>query len=483
MSQSPRGDSGFANGYDISALKVIEREEVEAVLAPPLLADRTRCINGLNKWRISMGLRPVTTPLKSSNSPEPGCSDPPKTAIGNIPRNQWTSQALINRSKKGRLILEAFQTSKVLSRKDRIFITHLIVDEFVDEFGKLTREELSLRSAELKCIFPTVEEHIWYKPASYRDGSGKKVKLGRVAKGCLFDRNHNYRRAPAVPAPLSEYGEQSSRAVQSFTDAITAESVAEYQETKVWFQHHHGEWDDIKKRWKATSAVRLHEIGKLEQITYQHLLDEYPILKNTGGYQLVKLDFTFKHPTKSDLLFNKFSGFRDRAKNLFRNEIPVQGRSLFALLDRELSDDSRDCITILLVFYIWPSTVTRLPNGNKWKPSLQECRESSILHLKSLADYETELSRLGRLNLSRGLPDHPVIVVVGATIDHINQFFVSYKDIAYRAETFLKALDVVFKIYTAYALRFPIEASGPWNFIAYTLFDFEPRGYKQSKEC
>lgn len=114
--------------------------------------------------------------------------------------------------------------------------------------------------------------------------------------------------------------------------------MAEYQETKVWFQHHHGEWDDIKKRWKATSAVRLHEIGKLEQITYQHLLDEYPILKNTGGYQLVKLDFTFKHPTKSDLLFNKFSGFRDRAKNLFRNEIPVQGRSLFALLDRELSD-------------------------------------------------------------------------------------------------------------------------------------------------
>lgn len=109
------------------------------------------------------GLRPVTTPLKSSNSPEPGCSDPPKTAIGNIPRNQWTSQALINRSKKGRLILEAFQTSKVLSRKDRIFITHLIVDEFVDEFGKLTREELSLRSAELKCIFPTVEEVIFRK--------------------------------------------------------------------------------------------------------------------------------------------------------------------------------------------------------------------------------------------------------------------------------------------------------------------------------
>lgn len=135
--------------------------------------------------------------------------------------------------------------------------------------------------------------------------------------------------------------------------------------------------------------------------------------------------------------------------------------------------DSRDCITTLLIFYIWPSTFMRLPNGTKWKPSHREVAESSIIFLKSLIDFETELSRLSNQNRKRGLPDYPVIVVVGEGITSVGQFFVCFKDIAYKAETFLKAVDITFKIYTAYGITFPPEATGPWQFIASYLYDFE----------
>lgn len=172
-----------ANGYDIASLSIIEREEVEALLPPPLLADRTKSIDGLNKWRISQvislitlesseftlmlivyiplqGLRPVSKPLKeicqSSSSYKNGASS--KTSLGARPRAEWTAQNLISRSKKGIQILEQFKTTNILSKKDRIFITHLIVDEFTDEFGKLTREELINRSAELSVLFPTTEQ-------------------------------------------------------------------------------------------------------------------------------------------------------------------------------------------------------------------------------------------------------------------------------------------------------------------------------------
>ncbi|XP_062714297.1 uncharacterized protein LOC109409342 [Aedes albopictus] len=486
-----------ANGYDISALKIIEREEIEALLPPPHLADRTKCIAGLNEWRRSLGLPSVSTPLKTSNLQGTQNSDPPKVALGNLSRQQWNAKALINRSKKGRLIWEAYQITSILSRKDRIFITHLIIDEFVDEFGRLTREELACRATELKNIFPTVEQHVWYKPASYQDEKGKKIKLGRIAKGCLFDRNHNYRCATSVPPRIPGSDVQpSTSSAQPIVDVITADAgkinmidcrmtfckqgcffnvvVTAYQETKNWFRHHHGEFDDIKKRWEASCAVRLHETAKLERVTYQHLLDEYPVLRNTAGYQLVNLDFSFKHPTKTDLLFAKFADFRIRAKLVFPNEVPELGKPLLALLNKDISEDSRDCITTLLLFFIWPSTVMRLPNGKKWKPSLVESSESTILHLKTLADYETELSRLSRQNLLRGLPDYPVIVVVGPSIEHVNQFFVSYKDIAYKAETFIKALDITFKVYEAYGISFPSEANGPWSFMAYVFYDFEP---------
>lgn len=111
-----------------------------------------------------------------------------------------------------------------------------------------------------------------------------------------------------------------------------------YQEAKQWFKHHHGEWDDIKKRWAETSAVRLHEIARLETVTYQKVLSEYPVLKTSNGYQLVKIDFAYKYPTKCNLLFSKFTSFRSHAEAIFRNEIPEQGKPLLTLLEEELTE-------------------------------------------------------------------------------------------------------------------------------------------------
>nr|XP_019560708.2 uncharacterized protein LOC109429250 [Aedes albopictus] len=470
----------LTNGYDIASLSIIEREEVEALLPPPLLADRTKSIDGLNKWRISQGLRPVSKPLKeicqSSSSYKNGASS--KTSLGARPRAEWTAQNLISRSKKGIQILEQFKTTNILSKKDRIFITHLIVDEFTDEFGKLTREELINRSAELSVLFPTTEQHIWYQPAFCRDPSGKKIKFGRVPKGCLYDRNNNYlssgNKVTKTPTSNPPRPDQQENPTLQLDVNITEEAVTAYQESKRWFKHHHDEWEDLKRRWEATSTVRLYEIGKLEVPSYQSILEEYPVLRTGDGYQLVKVDFHQKFPEKVDLLFNRFVDFRTRAQVVFSNEVSPQGKPLCDFLNHDdLNDDSRDCITATLILYVWPSVVMRLPNGAKWKPSLQEVCDSSIVFMKSLTEYETELARLHNQNRKRGLPDYPVIVVVGEDIRGANQFIVCFNDIAYKAETFLKALDITFKIYKAYGIAFPLEATGPWQFIASYFYDFD----------
>nr|XP_029720173.1 uncharacterized protein LOC109398328 [Aedes albopictus] len=401
----------------------------------------------------------------------------PKAALGHLPRSQWTAQTLINRSKKGRLIVEAFASTNILPRKDRVFITHLIVDQFIDEFGKLTREELMLRAAELKCIFPTIEKHIWYQPTFYRDENGKKIKLGRIARGCLHDRNHNYSHTSGLATKFKTNEQSSPSPSRSFVDdAVTEKEVTIYQETKRWFRCHRGQWVDIKERWKATSAVRLHEISKLNGITYQHLLDEYPVLTNNSGYQLVEQDFNFRYPDKSsDLLCRKFVHLRDRVKVLFDNEIPAQGKPLLSLLHRELTEDSRNTITAFLLFFFWPCTSIRLSNGTKWRPSVQDSRDSSFLHLKSLTNYETTLSKLPHRNQLREFPDCPIIIVVGSAIEHIDRFFVRYQNVViYETESFLKALEIALKIYKAYDISFPIGAAGFWNFLAHMLFDFEP---------
>lgn len=145
------------------------------------------------------------------------------------------------------------------------------------------------------------------------------------------------------------------------------------------------------------------------------------------------------------------------------------------------SADAYDCIAVLLLVHLWPSPLLRLSNKQKWKPSLKESCEGIVLHLKTLADYETELARLSQQSLQRGLSDHPRVVVVGSSLKDINLIFVNYKDISYRVETFLKALDITFKIFKTYNIPFPRETVTPWSFIAHYFYDFEPSNEDPSK--
>lgn len=106
---------------------------------------------------------------------------------------------------------------------------------------------------------------------------------------------------------------------------------------------------------------------------------------------------------------------------------------------------------------------------------MQDSRDSSILHLKSLTSYETTLSKQPHRNQLRGFADCPVIIVVGSAIERVDRFFVRYQNVViYETESFLKALEIALKIYKAYDISFPIGAAGFWNFLAHMLFDFEP---------
>lgn len=39
------------NGYTVDLLKEVERQEIEELIGHPFLAERTKFISGLNKWR------------------------------------------------------------------------------------------------------------------------------------------------------------------------------------------------------------------------------------------------------------------------------------------------------------------------------------------------------------------------------------------------------------------------------------------------
>ncbi|XP_062554548.1 uncharacterized protein LOC134219727 [Armigeres subalbatus] len=223
------------NGYTVELLKNIERREIEDIIGPPHLADRTKLIVALNEWRQEQGLPPVSTP-----------SDPSKSPIKlnrstNLQRQDYTARFLITSSPRGRAIIEIYGSTNILTKAQKKAITHIVVDEFKDVFGKLTSSELKNRAAELKQLFPTESEYTWYQPAVEFQGA-KKIRLGKLAKGCLYDRNLNYKAEHHKHQQLQISNSEQSQE----RDLLSEAAIAEYEQIKNWIRHNEDEWESVK---------------------------------------------------------------------------------------------------------------------------------------------------------------------------------------------------------------------------------------------
>lgn len=94
----------------------------------------------------AQGLPPISAPLRSIDQNVPTTS---RT------RGDYNAKFLIQQSDKGRGILRTYNDTKFLPKDAKTAITQIVVDEFVDRYGKLTSQELKQRSEELFELFPT----------------------------------------------------------------------------------------------------------------------------------------------------------------------------------------------------------------------------------------------------------------------------------------------------------------------------------------
>lgn len=110
-------------------------------------------------------------------------------------------------------------------------------------------------------------------------------------------------------------------------------TVEEYHQTKTWIRHNQDEWNLVQEKWAATSALRLWEISKIENLTCEKILELFPALHNSEGYQLVQLDFSFKFNAKQNSLFERWSKFRDRILPVYEADVTDHaGKCMLELL-------------------------------------------------------------------------------------------------------------------------------------------------------
>lgn len=219
------------------------------------------------------------------------------------------------------------------------------------------------------------------------------------------------------------------------------------------------------------------------RFTLEDLTREYPLLCNPKGYVLVEADFRTKYPAAGDALFASWGRFQTAIRRVFDADIvDASGKILLKLLADgkssegvELSDDSRDCITILLLVYLLPtvSVTVNQENKKRWKPSYAESKDAFVIQVTSLAGIETGIESYRKRCEQFGWPVQPLMIIVGPKITETSDYLVYFGGSYYRFKTFLKSLEVCYKLFKVYQLPFPVEASGPWTLIGHSLFNFK----------
>lgn len=84
-----------------------------------------------------------------------------------------------------------------------------------------------------------------------------------------------------------------------------------------------------------------------------------------------------------------------------------------------------------------------------------------------------ELSRRRERILARGEHEQPLAVIVGSTLETIEECYVCINDVRYQVPSPLKALEITFKSFYAFQLDYPKDALYPWMVIQNRLYGIQ----------
>lgn len=109
----------------------------------------------------------------------------------------------------------------------------------------------------------------------------------------------------------------------------------------------------------------------------------------------------------------------------------------------------------------------------KWKPSIIDSQESCIIYCLSASQYMSKIDQLKQKYLQKGLTFQPVMIVIGEGTTDLKSFFCYYDGILYKFNSFLKCLDVSFKLFHVMNFEYPKEAQNVYNFIETFFYNFK----------
>lgn len=114
--------------------------------------------------------------------------------------------------------------------------------------------------------------------------------------------------------------------------------------------------------------------------------------------------------------------------------------------------------------YLFPPAKTSTENCT-WTPSIPDSK-NSFFKLVTKSSMKREIDKRNIVRSLKKIDHHPMIFGIGASLEEIDEFAVVISDVIYfEFTTFIDALDVAFKVFNIFNLKFPPESVNFWIFL------------------
>ncbi|KAK0071466.1 hypothetical protein PV325_012885, partial [Microctonus aethiopoides] len=218
------------------------------------------------------------------------------------------------------------------------------------------------------------------------------------------------------------------------------------KENLEWLKNHlDGDAIITLKIWKSTFNARRSILHTGQ--TIQDYYKSFPCLRTALGAELLLWDFSQLHPGKENILFDRLECIRNhlikRLKNC-RNIKSIPDQAYVHLLDTLLIHNQDGIILYLLPYVIDPPKVTKkrmnnnVESSHDHKISIQEHRDSFLLHVESAVQIDASLQSLKENLRKAGLTLQPIPVFVGP-LAAIEATYVAVDDVLYKVDSALHA--------------------------------------------
>ncbi|XP_055850568.1 uncharacterized protein LOC129915128 [Episyrphus balteatus] len=225
--------------------------------------------------------------------------------------------------------------------------------------------------------------------------------------------------------------------------------------------------EEFERSWKACINHRLLEIKNASSTS--EILNKWPQYKLPSGHRFVDIDYSYLYPNAGSFL-NNWETLGEKLLKFLSTDNRVKEKNIREVLIKiKTADSSENCKDAALLwalhgyFVPFQKVIKKDIDGRKHviRHTIKDSQNSFVWIGNTIQAIEDHIAFLNKM----GENIQPFIIVHGVSILNFSEIFLYFDGVKFPFNSFIRAVDICYKIFYLFNLEYPTACSSFWGFI------------------